>query len=103
MILRLGVHSLHLLQHHLGRAVPHLPAGDMAVFNGHDGVIRVLAKVVDHHLAVAAKLGRDALGHLFKQIQLSRFQLYHPSSGFPFSLYLYLYHIILSIEINDYF
>ena len=64
---------------------------------------KVLAKVVDHHLAVAAKLGGDALGHLFKQIQLSRFQLYHPSSGFPFSLYLYLYHIILSIEINDYF
>jgi hypothetical protein len=32
----------------------------MAVFNGHDGVIRVLAQVVNHNLAAAAELCGDA-------------------------------------------
>ena len=50
------------LQHHVGRTVPHLAAGDRAVLNGDDGAILVVGgQIVDHHLTVGPKLTRQAL------------------------------------------
>ena len=59
------------LQHHMGGAVPHLAAGDMAVLDGHDGGLRVVgAEVMDHHLAVGSELPGDALGQLEAEFQM---------------------------------
>ena len=66
MILRRGRIGLHLLNDHMGRAVPYLPAGHMSVFNGNDGVIRVTAQIVHHYFTAAAELSGDARGHLFE-------------------------------------
>ena len=74
----LRVVGLQLLHHHVGGAVPHLPAGDVAVLDGHDGVVRVAAQVVDHHLAVGAELGGDPRRHLLEQIQFPAFDVLHP-------------------------
>ena len=63
------------LAHHRRGAVPHLPAGDMAVDDGHDGVVRMAAEIVDHHLTAAAELGGDPLRHLAQQLQFSAFRV----------------------------
>ena len=64
-----------LLQNHVGGAVPHLAAGDVAVFDVDDGVGRILAlQIVDHHLAVGAELGGQGGGHLLEYGQLMGFQ-----------------------------
>ena len=53
------------LQHRVGGAVPHLPPGDVAVFNGHDGAVRVVgAQIVYHHLAVGPELPGQTLGQV---------------------------------------
>ena len=59
------------LQHHMGGSVPHPAAGHVAVFNGHDGGLRVVGgQVVDHHLTVGAELPGDALGQLEAEFQV---------------------------------
>ena len=80
VVLGLGVVGLQLLHHHVGRAVPHLPPGDMAVDNIHNAVVRISAQVVNDHLAAAAKLGRNARRHLFQQFQFSGFYGISPLS-----------------------
>ena len=75
MVLRLLVLVLQLLQHHHGRAVSHLAAGDVPVFNMYDGMLRMAAAdVVDHDLAFVAELRRDACGNLFQCFQSLRLQ-----------------------------
>ena len=58
------------LQHHMGRAIPHLPAGDLAILNGNDGALRVIGgQVVDHHLAIGSKLAGDPFGQFEQKLQ----------------------------------
>ena len=114
MVRRVAVLALELLDDHVGGAVPHFAAGDVPVLNGHDGVVRMAAQVVDHHLAAGAELGRDARGDLPQQVQLAAFQgvsllcsfsgrngpefVELPQPDGP----ILLYHSILSGEINDF-
>ena len=52
------------------KGVAHLSARHMAVFDGDDGMLRMLgAHVVDHHLTVAAKRRRNPLCDLFECFQ----------------------------------
>ena len=74
MVLGLWVLGAQLLHHHVGRAVPYLPAGDVAVGDKDDGAVRVPAQIVDGHLAVGAKLGGDAGGYLAQQLQFAVFR-----------------------------
>jgi CheY-like chemotaxis protein len=67
-----GVDGLaQLLQHHLAGAVAQLASGDLAVLDGHDGVLRVAAgEIVDQHLAVVAKLHGQRLGQPLVEIKV---------------------------------
>ena len=57
-------------QNHMGGPVPHLASGDVSVFNGNDGPFRVIGgKIVDHHLAVGAKLAGDPLCQRQEKLQ----------------------------------
>ena len=67
VILRVVILAVELIQHHLRRAVTHLTAGHMAVFNMDNGMLRMAAAyVVDDDLAIVAKLRRDARGDLLQ-------------------------------------
>ena len=79
-----GVDGLaQLLQHHLAGAVAQLASGDLAVLDGHDGVIRrFLGDLMNHHLAAGTKLGGNALGDGSKHFQFMGLQ--HPQHSFLF-------------------
>ena len=85
---------------------PHLPTGDMAVEDGHDGMVRMAAEVVHHHFAVAAELGGNPGRHMPQQFQLSAFDRFSPLSGNVFRIkfiIIYFHHTILFIESNRFF
>ena len=70
MILGLRAVVEHLLQSHLGGTVADFPPGHMAVYDIDDGVIHpAAADLVNDHLAVAPKLGRNAIGYLLQRFQ----------------------------------
>ena len=53
----------HRLERDVGTARAHAPVGNVAVFDGGDGVLRVApGKVVHDHLAVGSELRCDGLG-----------------------------------------
>ncbi len=81
MVLGLRVLGAELFHDHRGRAVPHLPAGDVAVGDEDDGAVRVPAEVVNGDLAVAAELGGDAGGYLAQQLEFTVFRGGYPLLG----------------------
>ena len=106
VVLGLRVIGLELFDDHMGRAVPHLSAGDMPVDDLHNGVVRMAAEVVDHYLAVAAELSCDPGRHLPQQFQLSAFDTKFPLFGVVFRtklLIICFYHTIFFIESNRFF
>ena len=71
----LGVNVLaQLLEHDLRRAVADLAPGNVAVFDGDDGMVGVVfPDFVDDDLAAAAELGGNALGDLAQRVKLKFF------------------------------
>ena len=59
------------LEHHVGRAVPELSAGDLAILYCDDGAVGVIRlQVMDDDLAVASKLSGDALRKAREKLDL---------------------------------
>ena len=69
-----GILVLQGFEHDARRPIAELPLGDMAVFNGHDGMFGVPALEVMHDdLAVVPKLFGDGKRQSLHQVEIHRF------------------------------